>query len=104
MPSEYIPRRDTVNGTGQFVRVQAEPWLPGTSANAAASWGLSTFANLVVCFVAACHRRDGATLDVICDDMRRVVTRMQSFARIKRREWAGKENTANASDYRNKSE
>lgn len=70
---------------------QTLPWPEDSTPYEASTWCLQQWGHLAVLFGAACTNRNAGKLKAVCSDMRRIVTRMDAFRRMKERQWAGVE-------------
>ena len=70
---------------------QSLPWHHEATAAEACTWGLQQWGHLTILFAVACRDRNPEKLRDVCNDLRRIVTRMDAYRRMKERQWSGVE-------------
>jgi len=65
------------------------PWRKQATELEAIAWGLKEWGRTSIVFSAACRTRNAGLLQSACNDLRRIVTRLDAYRRKMEREWSG---------------
>src|ERR1700730_2935882 len=82
MPDDWVPLN------GEQANASA-PWHPETGVGEVVQYYCDHAGTLVLCFAASARRKNAAEMAVHLRALRRIVTRMEQFRRMKERQWSG---------------